>query len=112
MHYLPEKSNDLCVSLAAVAQKISTTFIDLFILQAYTSCHLIALNRCPGVHPIGIGEVVWRIIGKVVLKVVKHDLQDAVGTIQLCAGQDAGYRPAFHTVEQILQTKILRRCFW
>lgn len=28
-------------------------------------------------------------------------MQDAVGTIQLCAGQDAGYRPAFHTVEQI-----------
>ena len=43
-----------------------------------------------------------RIIGKAVMKVVKVDLQDAVGAIQLCAGQDAGCEEAVHAVEQIL----------
>ena len=35
------------------------------------------------------------------MKVVKYDLQDAVGTIQLCAGQDAGCEAAVHAMEQI-----------
>ena len=43
-----------------------------------------------------------KIIGKAVMKVVKVDLQDAVGAIQLCAGQDAGCEAALHAVEQIL----------
>ena len=35
------------------------------------------------------------------MKVVKYDLQDAVGTIQLCAGEDAGCEAAVHAMEQI-----------
>ena len=35
-------------------------------MVAYTSCRLIPLDKCPGVRPIGIGEVVRRIIGKAV----------------------------------------------
>ena len=33
---------------------------------------------------------VSRIISKAVMRTFKHDLQEAVGSIQLCAGQDAG----------------------
>ena len=35
------------------------------------------------------------------MKIVKYDLQDAVGAIQLCAGQDAGCEAAVHAMEQI-----------
>lgn len=96
-----QKSNDLSVALAAVARTICTAFIDPLTLLAYTSCHLIPLNKWPGVHPIGVGEVVQRIIGKAVMKIVKHDLQDAVDTLQLCAGQDAGCEVAIHAMTQI-----------
>ena len=96
-----QRSNDLCVALAAVARRISTTYIDPSTLLAYTSCHLIPLNKCPGVRPIGIGEVVRRIIGKAVMRIVKHDLQNAVGSIQLCAGQDAGCEAAVHAMKQV-----------
>ena len=96
-----QKSNDLCAALAAVARRISTTFIDPSTLLTYTSCRLIPLDKCPGVRPIGIGEVVRRIIGKAVMRIVKYDLQDAVGTIQLCAGQDAGCEAAVHAMERV-----------
>ena len=46
--------------------------------------------KCPGVRPIGVGEVVRRIIGKAVLATVKMDILEATGPLQLCAGQDAG----------------------
>ena len=32
------------------------------------------------------------------MKVVKHDLQDAVGTLQICAGQDTGCEAAIHVM--------------
>ena len=96
-----QKSNDLCSALAAVARRICTTYVDPSCLMAYTSCRLIPLDKCPGVRPVGVGEVVRRIIGKAVMKIVKHDLQEAVGSIQLCAGQDAGCEAAVHAMECI-----------
>ena len=61
-----EKSNELCSSIAAFARKISTQFVDPESLMAYTSARLIPLNKNPGVRPIGVGEVVRRIVGKAI----------------------------------------------
>ena len=96
-----QKSNDLCCALASFARRICTTYIDPSGLTAYTSCRLIPLDKCPGVRPIGIGEVVRRIIGKSVMRTIKHNLQEAVGSLQLCAGQDAGCEAAFHALKYI-----------
>ena len=59
-----QKSNDLVTALARVARRISTTFIDPSSLLGYI--HILPpcpLDKSPGVHPIGIGVVVQRIIG-------------------------------------------------
>ena len=53
-------------------------------------------------RPVGIGEVIHRIVGKAVMKVVKNDLQNAIGTTQLCAGQDAGCEAAIHAMQCIM----------
>ncbi len=54
------------------------------------ACRLIALDKNPGVRPIGIGEIPRRIIAKAVLSIIRGDIQDAVGSSQLCAGQFSG----------------------
>ena len=100
-----QKSNDLCNAIARVAQRISTTYVDPVTLQAYVNCRLIPLDKQPGVRPIGIGEVVRRIIGKAVMKLTKHDLQNAVGSLQLCAGQDAGCEAAVHAMSKIFDNE-------
>ena len=74
-----EKSNELCSAFAAFTRRITTTYVDPSSLTAYTSC---CLDKCPSVRPVRIGEVVCRIIGKVVMKVVKHDFQEAIDSIQ------------------------------
>ena len=62
---------------------------------------VIALDKCPGVRPIGVGEVVRRIIGKAVLAAVKMDILEAAGPLQLCAGQDAGCEAAIHAMHSL-----------
>jgi len=43
-------------------------------LEAYTACHLIPLDKNPGVRPIGIGETIRRIIRKSILQIVRNDV--------------------------------------
>ena len=35
------------------------------------------------------------------MRIAKYDVQNAVGTIQLCAGQDAGCEAAVHAMEHV-----------
>ena len=64
---------------------------------------MIALNKNPGVRPIGIGEAARRIIGKAILKVIKCDILKVTGSLQLCAGQEAGADAAIHAVRTLFQ---------
>ena len=79
-------SSNLCDVLSAVVRKLCTTLVDPAGLSAFVSCRLIALDKCPGVRPSGVGETVWCIIAKALLSVLKEDIQEAAGSSQLCAG--------------------------
>ena len=70
-------------------------------LKAFLACRLISLDIQPGVRPIGIGEVLRRAIGKIVMKLLKRDVLKATGSLQLCAGQDAGSEAAIHAVYEM-----------
>ena len=59
------------------------------------------MDKQPGVRPIGIGEVLRRVIGKIVMQLLKRDVLKATGSLQLCAGQDAGSEAAVHTVYEM-----------
>ena len=90
-------------SLALVAQYLCTNVVDPDGVSALVACRLIALNKCPGVRPIGVGEVVRRIIGKAVLTTLKMEILEAAGPLQLCAGQDAGCEAAVHAMRCVLE---------
>ena len=83
-------SDDLCNSLACVAQQLSSTYVNPGGISSLVACRLITINKQPGIRPIGIGEVVRRIISKAILLVVNDDVKEAAGSIQLCAGQQSG----------------------
>ena len=94
-------SHDLCQVLALLTKCLCTTYIDPQRLSPLLACRLIALDKCPGVRPIGICEIVRRIIAKAVLFVTKGDIQEAAGSRQLCAGQIAGTEAAIHAMRSI-----------
>ena len=90
-------SGDLCRSLAATAKRLCTCFVDPKCISAFLAC---ALSKNPGVRPIGIGETVRRIIAKAI---TKHDVKEAVGSLQLCAGQVSGIEAGIHTTRHLFE---------
>ena len=94
-------SAELCCSIAILARRLCTSFVDPEIVLPLVSCRLIALDKNPGVRPIGVGEVVRRIIAKAVLSIIGPDIQRAAGPLQLCAGQTCGVEAAIHSMRSI-----------
>ncbi len=87
--------------MAAVARRLCTYFVDPKGLESFVTCRLIPLDKCPGVRPIGIGEVPRRLIAKSILMILKTDIIEASGSLQLCAGQEAGSEAAIHAMRSI-----------
>jgi len=52
-------------------------------MEPLLASRLIPLNKNLGLRLIGIGETLRRIIGKTVAKVLKKDIVDAVGSLQV-----------------------------
>ena len=97
--------------LANFARKISITETEVLVsngttytsLEAYTACRLIPLDKNPGVRPIGVGEVLRRIIGKAILSVIKPEILSSAGNLQLCAGQAGGCEATVHAMSDIFE---------
>ena len=70
-------------------------------IEAYLACRLVPLDKSPGLRPIGIGEVLRRIVGKVFMSVVKDDFQEVAGPMQVCAGQPGGCEAAIHAMKDV-----------
>ena len=99
------ESEDLCDSLACPARKICSCYVDPSSIEALMACRLIALNKNPGIRPIGIGKVCHRLIGKSVLSVIKPDILDVKGCQQLCAGQKSSCEAIVHCVRELYDSE-------
>ena len=95
--------SDLCASLAKLTEILCSINQEENSLEPLLASRLIPLNKNPGLRPIGIGETLRRIIGKTVARFLKQDVVDSVGSLQVCAGQDAGCEAAIHSLRTIFQ---------
>ena len=89
-------STDLCKKIAKLEIRIAKS--DLTFLLPYNSCRLIALDKWPGVRPIGFGEVLRRIIGRTIVKCNKIDLKRLGGDQHLYMGQKGGNEHAIYSL--------------
>ena len=95
-------SNDLCSAIAAVAKRLCTAYVDPTCISSLVAGRLIALDKCPGIRPIGIGETLRRIIAHAISYVLREDIKTAAGPLQLCAGQESGCEAAIHAIKEIV----------
>ncbi len=95
---------DLCTAIASVARRLCSSHVDPVSIAPLLSCRLIALDKNPGVHPIGISDTLRRIIAKAILFVTVSNIQDAMGCLQLCGGQISGIEAAVHSTRSAFES--------
>ena len=98
-------SRDLCAALASVTRRLCSSYVDPSPIAPLLACRLIALNKNPGIRPIGIGDTARRIIAKAVLFIAGSDIQDAAGCLQLCGGQTSGIEAAVHATRSAFESE-------
>ena len=92
----------LCQAIADTAKILCTEEVEPACLEEYNACRLIPLDKgetkegTPGVRPIGDGEVLRRLIGKLLISTIKKDITTAAGPLQTCSGLKAGIEAAIH----------------
>ena len=85
-------SLQLCQAVADVAKVLCSEDANPDCLTAFIACRLILPDKGdkkegkPGVRPIGVGEVLRRLIGKLIIGVIKEDIITAAGPSQTCSG--------------------------
>jgi hypothetical protein len=98
-------SQEFCEEVAAWAEWLANDMPPWAAYRALMGCRLAALDKMPGVRPLGIGETLRRCIAKCVLRVSGEDAKATCGSIQLCAGLEAGIEGAMHGVRARVEEK-------
>ena len=85
------EGTDLADAIANMTKEFCTELIhDPESIESLMTYRLIPLDKSPGIRPIGIGEVLRRIMGKAVSSTLRNDIKLSAGPLQLCAGQEEG----------------------
>ena len=93
-----KKPAGLCKAVADLAKKLNTKEVHPSYLQALVAGRLIPLDKNPGVRPIGIGEVLRRIISSATMSLLKPELVNATAPLQTCAGLSGGIEASIHAL--------------
>ena len=58
-------------------------------------------DKNPALQPIGLGKVLRRIVGKVIVSTLRDDITTSVAPLQVWAGQESGCEAAVHAMSKM-----------
>ena len=102
-------STNLCQAIADMTKRLCSEQIDPSCLEEFLAGRLMPLDKGktkdgkPGVRPIGIGEVLRRLTGKLTVNVIKDDIIEAAGPLQTCSGLKSGIEASIHAMRRVFE---------
>ena len=96
-------SERLRESVASLCRRLTNSIVPWADVRGLIASHLIALDKCPGVHPVGIGEALRRVVSKTICLVTRFDAEEVCGVTQLCAATRAGIEGAVHALNELFE---------
>ena len=98
------KPFELCEVIADLARKLCTSHVNPAFLKAYCACRLVPLSKSVNsVRPVGIGEILRRIIGKALMQHMKVEVVNTTAPIQCCSGLAGGAEAAIHALRRLYE---------
>ena len=86
-------------AIAVLTKRLCTEIIDPATIKPILANRLIPLDKGNAeIRPIGVGEVIRRIIAKCVTRATKQDIIEASGSLQVCAGLKSGAEAVIHAL--------------
>ena len=95
----------LMEQIALLAINLATKTYHPSLIAAYVASRLIPLDKNPGTRPIGVGEVLRRIVGKIISHHSANEIKEAAGPLQTCAGHGAGAEAAIHSMRKVFESE-------
>ena len=77
--------------------------VETHTIEAFLVCRLIFLDKKAGLRPVVIGEVLRRIVRKVIVLVLKEDVIKCTGMLQVRSGQEVSIEAAFFSINMIYE---------
>ena len=99
--FFTTQSENLAQAIADLTKILCTEEVNAECVKELYAGRLIPLDKgSGGVRPIGIGEVLRRIISKSVTSTLKEDIIGAAGLLQTCSGLEGGIEAAIHAMSR------------
>ncbi|CAH0407375.1 unnamed protein product [Chilo suppressalis] len=99
-------------AVVQLTMKLSNETVPRSQIQALMSSRLVALDKCPCMRPIGIGECLRRILSKCMIEATSSEVTEACGQLQLCSGLSSGIEGAVHAMKDAFQKECHPRSNW
>ena len=93
----------MCEAVAALTTSLASSLVTWEHIRALKSKRLIALDKLPGIRPIGIREVLDRLCAKIMIEITRDDVQQECLADQLASGIKSGIEGAIHAFSDLFQ---------
>ena len=90
-------SERLREAIASLTRRLANSLVLWDDIRALKANKLVALDKCPGIRPIGVGDVAYRLCAKIMIEITGDDVQTECLADQICSGVKAGIEGSIHS---------------